>query len=520
MKKATKVLCFALCLILCVPGFSGCKPKVLSYEGGALPKGTVGTEYAPVSVATATGSKDIAYEAVSYLPSGLSLSEAGILSGTPLESWSEEKDGAIEIAAYADGYDDVFAEFILNVDAGTFTYTGGALIEGKAGEAYSATVATATGAANSVSYALATDSVLPTGLYMSSAGMITGTPLISVEECQFTVIASSAGYNSCNATFTIKIAEGEDGPGIADEILYNAERMTIDLGEITVGGVFSADLTADQIVYDAEKKLETRYEYTAVFIAENDIGYLNLPEGLTLAATGLLTGTPKDSTYGVLTFKVRAFVVTVTNTPASISKPTLSGFVENENNSYTPVSITVTLRVWDKTVTTKRFEAEWANLTGKQGAGFSGSANGKQMVQFRTVCSEGASLGYMHASGIFIDFHIYSDVAATGTFTIRLASEVGTCTFTDDILVVEVNDVKVGYGSINIEGSGVEEQVGAFQTFSLGNINLKAGENIIRITLEENQILDGRTGGPEIDYFEINTSAALSWRPKVYNSVK
>lgn len=508
MKKLFRITCLVLCMltVLSVFVFTSCGDETLKYENGTLTTGKVGTAYS-ASVATATGGDDITYECISYLPEGLTLGTDGTLSGTPTESWSES-DGTIEIMASAEGKESVIAEFVLVIELGDMGYTGKQLPDAAVGEAYSQSVAITSDVINDVSYRLKENSSLPSGLSLNSAGAITGVPLSSVDNHKFTVVATAEGYADAEAEFTITVGAG--AVIVGDTIVY--EQTEIRLETATVGTPYSANLTASQIVYDEDKKIATRYSFVAV-------NSLPLPVGLTFEETGIVTGTALNSTSGSLHFRVKAYVVNITDTPAPADEPTLSGFVETENTEYDSVTVDAYMTVLDVEVQTNRFEAEYIDLTGKQGAGYSSDNGGVQMIATRAEASNGFSLGYMHKEELFVDFVIYSDSDAQGTLVICVASEAGTHTYTDEQFKVSVNGNKIAYGSVEIKGSEEEEQIGDFQPLSFGTVDLVEGENIIRITIGENTYRPGgQTAGPEIDYVEIDDSSAeLSWRPKVYN---
>lgn len=96
----------------------------LTYSGGAVKNGNIGTEYYSNEVATATGegSPSVSYKLKdSTLPKGLSLSTDGIISGTPTETAEAVK---FTVVASASGFDDAEAEFTISIlAAGMNSYT-------------------------------------------------------------------------------------------------------------------------------------------------------------------------------------------------------------------------------------------------------------------------------------------------------------------------------------------------------------------------------------------------------------
>ena len=96
--------------------------------------------------------------------------------------------------------------------AGNLSYSGKTLPAGKVGTVYSQNLASAKGATG-ITYAVAGGSTLPSGLGLSSAGMLTGTPDDTVTNATFSVTASATGYTSATATFTLTINPATSGGG-------------------------------------------------------------------------------------------------------------------------------------------------------------------------------------------------------------------------------------------------------------------------------------------------------------------
>lgn len=151
------------------------------------------------------------------------------------------------------------------------SYTATALADATEGVAYTASVATATGA-EGIQYALKSGSTLPSGLTLSAAGTISGTPTAAAESAKFTVTASAEGAESADAQFTLTVREAPAVPTIA----YTGS--TLPKG--TVGTAYSASVAtatgAENITY-ALKEGST------------------LPRGLTLSEAGAIGGTPEEA---------------------------------------------------------------------------------------------------------------------------------------------------------------------------------------------------------------------------------
>lgn len=170
-----------------------------------------------------------------------------------------------------------------------------------------------------------------------------------------------------------------------------------------------------------------------------------------------------------------------TKTSEKTSSETTSSTVDNTTSSSTDPS--------DDTYT---IEAEYTNLTGKKGNGYSGGANGKEMVQQDTEdtnagASNGYWVGYLYSTDISLDFVFTSTTAATDvTLKLRVTCEVKDITLTSDNYTIEVNGEKLtDYGTITLAGASTSDSSGYVRPFSnftsRKKINLVEGENTIRL---------------------------------------
>ena len=205
----------------------------------------------------------------SALPRGLSLSNDGIISGTPII----ECDGyKFTVVASAFGFDDVQITFQISV-YNELDFAAKDLPNGKFGEDYLESIATAK-CENPVSYELHPESKLPNGLTLTEGGYIVGKPSETVTDHSFTVVASAYMAESVEATYTI-----------------------------TVGLVFDSAISLQHGVEGQE--------YFGVVSATGAGGIKyslkegsKLPEGLELSKDGEITGVP--TTAGVYKFTVVA----------------------------------------------------------------------------------------------------------------------------------------------------------------------------------------------------------------------
>lgn len=138
----------------------------------------------------------------------------------------------------------------------TIAYTASTLAEATVGTAYSASVATATGA-DGITYAVKSGSALPSGLELSSAGAISGTPTAEAANAKFTVVASAEGAASAEAEFTLTVkAEPVTIEGYVMEAEYaNLEKMKNIAGSNKPKVFYSAD-TASNGMYIGDLGIE------------------------------------------------------------------------------------------------------------------------------------------------------------------------------------------------------------------------------------------------------------------------
>lgn len=241
----------------------GTKQFSLTIAGGliittapTLPGGTVGTAYSQTLMA-AGGTQPYTWSQTGSLPSGLSLSSTGVISGTPSAAGT-----ATFTAKVADsGGATATKAFTITIVSALTVTTASPLPSGELGIAYSQTLA-ATGGAPPYTWS-ASVGTLPNGLSLSAGGLIGGTPNLA-GTFTFTATVTDSASATASQAFTLTIA----GP------LGISTLGTLNGGSI--GSSYSANLVATGGLSPYSWKVTSG----------------NLPNGLTLSSSGSITGSP------------------------------------------------------------------------------------------------------------------------------------------------------------------------------------------------------------------------------------
>jgi hypothetical protein len=211
------------------------------------------------------------------LPAGLSLSDGGVLTGTPTGTGTS--NFTVQVTSGPSTSTKDYALTILPPAA----ITGPALLsDGIQGAAYSSTSFTASGGTGSYTWAVS-GGALPAGLTLSSAGILTGTPTASG-----------------NASFTVQVTSGVSTATKAYGLVI--------LPPATVTGPASLADGAQGNLYPS-----------TTFTAGGGTGSYSwvvsggaLPAGLSLSSSGILSGTPTVNGSFTFTAQVTSGVSTGT----------------------------------------------------------------------------------------------------------------------------------------------------------------------------------------------------------------
>lgn len=228
------------------------------------------------------------------LPTGITLSSSGVLSGTATIA------GTFNITVSAtDTYGNTGSQaYTTTITAPTITLSPTSLSNGTQNSAYNATIA-ASGGRTSYTYAM-TAGTIPSGISLASNGILSGTPS-SIGISNFTVTATDASGYTGNRAYSLTI------------VTPVTVTLSPSTGALTAGtayAAYSGSITASG---------GTSYTYAVTTGA--------LPTGLTLnATTGAISGTP--TTTGTSTFSITATDVSSASASGSytitINAPTIS----------------------------------------------------------------------------------------------------------------------------------------------------------------------------------------------------
>ncbi|WP_430542654.1 putative Ig domain-containing protein [Xanthomonas sacchari] len=185
----------------------------LTLSPPALPVGTAGSAYSQALSATG-GTAPYSYSlATGALPAGMSLSAAGVLSGTPTQAGSFVFTATVtDSTAGVPGQ--ASRSYTLSIAAPTLTQGQPTLPAGTSGTAYNQTLSTSGGTAP-YSYSVVSGA-LPTGLSLTPAGVLSGTPS-AAGSFAFSIKVSDANGFSATQAYTLTIASAVPAPVAAND---------------------------------------------------------------------------------------------------------------------------------------------------------------------------------------------------------------------------------------------------------------------------------------------------------------
>jgi hypothetical protein len=234
--------------------------------------GTVGTAFSQTFTQTSAIGGATFSVFSGTLPTGLTLSAAGVLSGTPTQS------GTFPIVVRVTDGNNCTGNsptYNLVISCQTITVTNPGVATGTNGTAFSQTF-TQTGAIGGATFSVFSGT-LPNGLTLSAAGVLSGTP--SAPAGTYPIVVRATDGNGCF------------GNGATYNLVIGCQTITVTNPAVTTG--------------------QTGVPFSQTFTQAGGIGTTNfslfsgsLPAGLTLSAAGVLGGTPTAT--GTFPIVVRA----------------------------------------------------------------------------------------------------------------------------------------------------------------------------------------------------------------------
>ncbi|MBD7923830.1 putative Ig domain-containing protein [Xanthomonas bonasiae] len=185
----------------------------LSIAPATLPAGTAGSAYNQ-TLSASGGTAPYSYAlSAGALPAGLSLTTAGVLSGTPTVAGSFSftatvTDSTAGVAAQAS------RSYTLTIASPTLVIAPPTLPSGKVGSAYSQTLS-ASGGTAPYSYAVSTGT-LPAGLALAANGALSGTPTTAASSAFTVSVTDAHGFTAAQA-YTVAIAAAVPAPVAVDD---------------------------------------------------------------------------------------------------------------------------------------------------------------------------------------------------------------------------------------------------------------------------------------------------------------
>jgi hypothetical protein len=277
----------------------------LAITAATIPNGIVGTAYS-ANLASTGGAGTITWSvATGSLPAGLTLSTAGAISGTPTTSGSSN----FTVQAKDSGTPQQMAQQTLTVTIYSgLTITTTTLPNGAVNSTYSAAL-TSAGGAGSVTWSVSEGS-LPTGLTLSTAGVISGTPTAS-GLVNFTVSATDSSSPPQSKTQALSIM-----------ISPALSITTTSLPAGTLGASYSQNIQTSGGTLPITWSVATGGFPAGLTLAGNSSGVGVISGTPTTAASYTFTVTAKDSSTPAVSFN-QQFTVVISAPPLTITTTTL-----------------------------------------------------------------------------------------------------------------------------------------------------------------------------------------------------
>jgi hypothetical protein len=373
--------------------------STLAIATTSLPQATVGSPYS-TTLTSSGGNPPVTWSLAAgsgALPAGLSLSTAGVISGTPTGT-----AGTSPIVVQATDATPASVTQSLSITVVALTplsITTTTLPAGNIGTAYSQTIA-ATGGALPYTWSLASGA-LPQGLSLSSAGVLSGTPL-----------------NAGSFTFTVQVKDSESTPVTA------SRQFTLTIGTTLAIGANNAMLSGSYAFllqgFNVGSTSGAAYGTAAIgSLTLNGSGgvtgteYTNTPTGTQSAVTVSGTYTLGASGKGLMVLTAGAtttvFTIVAANPAAAIAQSFYLGEFDNATGATGAANASGVARLQ----TTAAFSA--ATLNGTFAFGLSGESPCSSCVTPAPLYGPVVAVGTFTANGVATVATGQEDAAAYGT---------------------------------------------------------------------------------------------------------
>ena len=233
---------------------------LLTITTASLPTGVVNVAYPSTTVAATGGTGTLTWSATG-LPAGLTMNASGVISGTPTATGTSS-NVVVTVTDSATPPQTANKTYSITIGTGLTITTPSPLPGGVVNVAYPSTTVAATGGSGTFTWSAAN---LPAGLTIDTAsGAITGTPTAAgtTSNVVITVKDSGTPQQTANKTFSITIAP----------------LLTITTASLPTGVV--------NVAYPSTTVAATGGTGTLTWSATG------LPAGLTMNASGVISGTP------------------------------------------------------------------------------------------------------------------------------------------------------------------------------------------------------------------------------------
>lgn len=394
------------------------------------------------------------------LPAGLSLSSAGVISGTPTAA------GTFPIAITAsDAFGDSQTQaYSLKVVYPALAIAPTSLPTAYVNSTYTQTFTATGGSGTGYSFAVASGTTLPAGLTLSSAGVLSGKPTTS-GPASFGVTVTDSASNTFTGTYALTI-----NPAVS----------------ITTGATLPTAYAGSS------------YSQTLAATGGSGSGYTwavasgsSLPAGLALSSSGVLSGKP--TTAGPATFGI-----TVTDSASNTATVTFSLTIA-PGVSINPATLPAGYQG-------TAYPGATFTATGGTGTGYSWSwapASGSTLPAGLSLSTGGAVSGTPTAAGTFNLVVTVTDSASnTASTTVTLTVQA----------TLSVSSTTLASGTVNVAYSQTLAATGGsgssytWSTNSAGTTSLAA----INLTLASTGVISGTPTAPGTASFTVTVTDSAS----------